>query len=231
MAAEFIVQGSRVTTKPHILLINPNSSEATTRMMVAIAERAARGHIAMAAATATRSPVMIVTAGELAASAAEVVEIGSAHDPACLGIIVSAFGDPGVEELRSRLDIPVTGICEASMRDAARGARRFGVATVTPDLLDAIADHARRLGLSDLYTGARCPVEAPLSLMTDQSALQEILGRKVEECIDLDGAHAVIIGGGPLGQAAESLRDRFAVPVLSPITSAIEQMLGLIAGS
>jgi len=214
--------------KPHILLVNPNSSEATTRMMRAIAERAAGAGIAVVGATATRSPAMIVTAGELAASAAEVVEIGSAHDAACVGIIVGAFGDPGAEELRSRVAVPVTGLCEASMLAASRGRRRFGVATTTPDLVDAIADHAHRLGLAGLYAGARCPVEDPASLTNDQSALVEVLARKVEECIDLDGARAVIIGGGPLGEAAESLRERFAFPVLSPIRSAMEHMQNLV---
>jgi allantoin racemase len=215
-------------TKPHILLVNPNSSEATTRMMLAIAERAAGGRIAVAGATATRSPAMIVTAGELAASAAEVVEIGSVHDAACAGIIVSAFGDPGLEELRSRVTIPVTGICEASMLAASVGGRRFGVATTTPDLVEAIADHAHRLGLSGLYTGARCPVEDPVFLTRDPSAIVEMLARNVEECTELDGARAVIIGGGPLGEAAESLRERFIFPVLSPIRSAMEHIQNLI---
>jgi allantoin racemase len=216
--------------KPHVLLINPNSSEATTRMMLAIAGRATGERIAVAGATATRSPAMIVTAAELADSAAEVVEIGSAHDAACAGIIVSAFGDPGIEELRSRVTIPVTGICEASMLEASLGGRRFGVATTTPDLVEAIAGHAHRLGLSGLYTGARCPVEDPLTLVKDQSALQEALAQKVRECVDLDGAGAVIIGGGPLGDAAESLRERFAFPVFSPVSSAIRRMQSLVAG-
>jgi allantoin racemase len=47
----------------------------------------------------------------------------------------------------------------------------------------------------------------------------------VEECMDLDGARAVIIGGGPLAEAAESLRERFTFPVLSPIRSAMEHTL------
>jgi Asp/Glu/hydantoin racemase len=38
----------------------------------------------------------------------------------------------------------------------------------------------------------------------------------------------VIIGGGPLGQAAEQLRTRFGKPVLGPIPCAVERVFGLI---
>ncbi|HTV67753.1 MAG TPA: aspartate/glutamate racemase family protein, partial [Rhizobiaceae bacterium] len=87
---------------PHILLINPNSSRATSEMMLAIARRVAAGRVAVVAATATRNPEMIVTARALEASVDEVVEMGLAHAPGCQGIIVSAYGDPGVNQLKER---------------------------------------------------------------------------------------------------------------------------------
>lgn len=54
----------------------------------------------------------------------------------------------------------------------------------------------------------------------------------VRECIELDGAEAVIIGGGPLGQAAEQLQPMFDTPIIAPIPCAMERVLGLLpAGS
>ncbi|WP_029002526.1 aspartate/glutamate racemase family protein [Azorhizobium doebereinerae] len=216
------------TTSP-VLLINPNSSCATTDMMLAIARRAAGGRTAVVSATATRGPAMIVTPGELDAAADEVVEIGLRHAAGCAGIIVGAFGDPGAETLQARAPVPVVGLCEASMLAAARGGRRFGVATVTPELADAIAGHARRLGLAGLYTGIRCSVGDPRSLAQDPARLHAALAEQVTACIDADGAEAVIIGGGPLGQAAETLQPLFTTPVLAPIPCAMERLLGLIA--
>jgi Asp/Glu/hydantoin racemase len=35
----------------------------------------------------------------------------------------------------------------------------------------------------------------------------------------------VIIGGGPLGQAAVGLAPRFKIPVIAPISTAVEQLL------
>lgn len=212
----------------HILLINPNSSQATSSMMLAIAERAVTGSLAVAVATARRNPQMIVTPQQLTAAADEVIEIGAAHGDGCLGIIVSAFGDPGLAALKARVDIPVVGICEASMIEAARNGRTFGVATTTPELIEAIDERALDLGLAGQYTGIRCTQGDPLALAGDELRLREALGEAVRQCIELDGAEAVIIGGGPLGQAAEQLQPHFATPIIAPIPCAVERVLGLM---
>lgn len=212
----------------HILLINPNGSHATSDMMQAIARKAATGRMAVAAATATRNPPMIINGAQLEASAEQVVEIGCNHDDECKGIVVSAFGDPGLAALRERVDVPVVGICEASMIEASQGGRRFGVATSTPDLTEAIAQRASDLGLAHLYTGIRCTPGDPIAVAGDELLLRQTLGDAVRECIELDGAEAVIIGGGPLGQAAEQLQPLFDTPVIAPIPCAIERIIGML---
>lgn len=221
------------TDTAHILLINPNSSVATSRMMRDIAQRAAGARMAVVEATASRSPAMIITQEELEAAAAEVVEIGLAHLAAhgsdCVGIIVAAFGDPGLEALQAGAPVPVVGICEASMLAAAQGGRRFAVATVTPDLVAAIAAKAERHGLAALFTGTRCSGGNPRTLALDAERLAAALGYLVHACIAKDKAEAVIIGGGPLGEAAETLQPLFSVPVLAPIRCAVDLLLERIA--
>lgn len=209
----------------HLLLINPNSSLATSAMMQGIALDAAKGEVAVAVATATRAPPMIVTEAALNAAAQEVVEIGERHQSGCAGIIVGAFGDPGLDTLRQRVGVPVTGICEASMLEASDGGRRFGVATTTPGLKDAIERRANEAGLGDLLTSVRCTEGDPMALAGDAAAMLDALAQMVRRCVD-DGAEAVIIGGGPLGQAAEKLQGMFATPVIAPIPCAVAACLG-----
>src|SRR5262245_27995563 len=104
-------------------------------MMVAIARACVPGGIAVVGATAAQGPPMITTPAALDASADEVVAIGTRDVGAMSGIIVGAFGAPGLEALRRKVSIPAVGICEASMIEAAAGGRRFGVVTITPDLV------------------------------------------------------------------------------------------------
>jgi Asp/Glu/hydantoin racemase len=208
-----------------ILLINPNSSTATTTMMVNIAASCAPAGVTVVGASATRAPGMITDGAALAAAVHEVIEIGVKAAPDHSAIIVAAFGDPGLAQLRARLAIPVTGLCEAAMLEASAGGRRYGVATVTPDLVEAIDGRAADLGLGDWYAGIRLTHGDPLALAGDPQLLVERLADAVTACIEIDGARAVIIGGGPLGQAAVALAPRFTTPVIAPLPAAMRQLL------
>ncbi|MBW4090672.1 MAG: aspartate/glutamate racemase family protein [Proteobacteria bacterium] len=222
-----------------IVLINPNTSVATTAMMRAIAGATAPPGVAIAGITARRGVPMITEAAELAASAAEVEAIGLRYAGDADGIVVAAFGDPGLAALRRQIPIPVAGICEAAMREAAwpdgradrPTGRRFGVATITPGLAGPIAARARDLGLADLYTGIRLTEGAPAALAADPPALEAALAEAVDLCIRRDGAEAVVIGGGPLGAAAGALAERWAVPIIAPIPAAMRALLRAIGAA
>jgi Asp/Glu/hydantoin racemase len=211
-----------------ILLINPNSLEATTAMMVAIAKSVVTGGFDMVGATATRAPSMIVAPDALDAAAPEVEEIALAHRSSCDGIIVSAFGDPGLAGIKAAMKLPAVGIGESSMLEAAGGGRRFGVATTTPLLKAKIDARPDALGLRSHYTGTRFAEGDPEVLMRDPARLRAALAGAVEACIAQDGAEAVIIGGGPLGEAARELQPMFTVPVIAPIPSAVRRIIRLV---
>lgn len=210
------------------LLINPNSSRETTTLMVEIARANSPGDLAVIGATAKRAPRMIVTPEQLAGAAAEVVEIATREVAKVSGIVIAAFGDPGLQTLRKQVSIPVVGLCEASMLEAAAGGRRFGVATVTPDLAASIEGRAHDLGLKHLYTGIRLTHGDPVALTADAARLEESLGTAVAQCFEIDRAEAVIIGGGPLGQAAVALAKLFAQPIIAPIPAAIRQLVRMM---
>ena len=214
--------------RARILLINPNSSEATTTMMVAIARSAVADGFDVVGATARRAPAMIVSADALEAAASEVEEIARARGGECCGIIVSAFGDPGLTGIKAALKLPAVGIGESAMLEAAGNSRRFGVATTTPLLKAKIDALPETLGLRSLYTGTRFADGDPQELVRDPERLRAALAGAVEACISQDGAEAVIIGGGPLSEAARALQPMFTVPVIAPIPSAVRRIVRLV---
>ncbi len=197
--------------------------------MVAIAQQAVPSGVVVFGTTARCGVPMIVDAPSLQNAAAEVVELGALYAPRADGIIVAAFGDPGLDDLRTRVAVPVVGIAESAMRDAADSGRRFGVATVTPGLVDAIVGRATALGLQEHFTGVRLTESDPAALLANPAHLVAELGAAVALCIT-DGAKAVIIGGGPLGDAAAALAGQFAVPVIAPIPAAIRRLSQLVLG-
>ena len=140
-----------------LLLINPNTSARSTDMMVAVARHFLPSTAVIEGVSAERGVGMILDETGLAAAAEEVVRLGQARAAEFDGVVVAAFGNPGAERLRGLLPIPVVGIGEAAMREAASDGRRFGIATTTPNLVRAIEADVRALGLEAAFTGVRVP--------------------------------------------------------------------------
>ncbi|MFF2569358.1 aspartate/glutamate racemase family protein [Streptomyces sp. NPDC058084] len=248
-----------------MVLVNPNTSAATTRMMTALARRALTGTgLRVRGVTAADGPPMLTDPHALDAAVPFVVAAAHAALASgdCAALIVAAFGDPGVPELRGRglgrttgdttaydagagpgplgpraattpvpvpVPVPVVGIGEAALAEAAADGRRFGIATTTPRLAGSIAAHVERLGLASSYTGARFTAGAPERLAARPESLLAALEAAVRACVVRDGAEAVVIGGGPLGEAAEVLRSRLAVPVVAPVPAACRRIARMLA--
>ena len=204
-----------------VLLINPNSSEHTTRAMVEIAQDSARegaGRLSIDGITMTDVPAIITTPEALDAAAQAVAK--TLVQDVYAAIIVAAFGDPGLGALRQLLSMPAIGIAEASMREAAKAGRPFGIATTTPALHARIEARVDALGLRNSFVSVRFTDGDPFAVMGDVARLEAALAEAIEACT-ADGAQAVIIGGGPLALAARRLKHRVAVPLIEPIVSAV----------
>jgi allantoin racemase len=204
-----------------IVLVNPNTNAATTALMVAIARQHLAPSFELEGATATAGAPLITNEDQLRVAAAAVVGMAPSLANTSDGVIVSAFGDPGAEALRELLSIPVAGIAECAMREAAAGGRRFAVVTTTPALASTIASRAERLGLGRQLSSIRITDGPPDTLMADNMRLVVALERAARLAIDEDRAEAIIIGGGPLAAAAQELRDRFSTPIIEPIPAAV----------
>jgi len=213
-----------------LILVNPNTSQSTTAMMVDIALDAVDPGVSVDGMTAEFGVPLITHETALDEASRAVAALAPAiQDRKPSGVIVSAFGDPGLDVLRESLDCPVTGIAEAAMAEAAVDdtgqPRRFSVVTTTPLLAASIAARATRYGHGEVFAGVRLTPGDPATLMADPAAVTEALALTCEAAIRLDGAQALVIGGGPLALAARALRPRFIVPIIEPIPAAVRLAL------
>lgn len=205
-----------------LLLINPNTNAATTNMMRQIAQAAAPGGVVIDALSAPYGVPLITNAEALAQSAKAVQAMaGAIATTPPDGVIISAFGDPGLAGLRHRLSCAVTGIAEAGMAEAGSGRRPFAVVTTTPDLVSSITALAHAYGHGETMRGVAVTDGDVHAVMADHETLVEALAKACAHAIETMGAEALVIGGGPLGQAAQSLNLRFPVPVIAPIPAAV----------
>jgi allantoin racemase len=213
-----------------ILVINPNTSARTTEMMVSVAQPLVPSGFNIVGVSAAHGVPMIVNEFDLAASIIEVVRIGREKASGVGAIMVAAFGSSGADILRQTVRIPVIGIGEAAIMEAAAGERRFGIATTTPALVGSIEAGVRKLSLERNFTGVRLPDGDPLTLAASPAKQDAALIKASADCIELDGAEAVVIGGGPLSASAARLRHRFTNDIIEPVPAAIRYLLKHLAG-
>jgi Asp/Glu/hydantoin racemase len=207
-----------------LILVNPNTTAATTAAMVEIARAEAGPRAEIVGMTAPVGVGLITEPAALAEAADAVTGMADSLREAD-AVIVAAFGDPGLPMLRAVLPCPVTGIAEAGMAEAAQGGRRFAVVTTTPLLVESIAGLAAAYGHGG-FMGTYLTPGPPGPLMADPDLLAAALLDACTRAVREGGAEAVVIGGGPLAVAARRLAGQVAVPLIEPVPAAVRLSLG-----
>ncbi|MEM6974115.1 MAG: aspartate/glutamate racemase family protein [Pseudomonadota bacterium] len=205
----------------HLVLINPNTTRAFTADMVALAAQAAPDDVRVSGLTAKSGSPLITTHAEYDAAIAAVLalagDLGAAD-----AVIVSAFGDPGRDDLAQKVSVPVVGLAEAAFEIASCCRQgRFAVITTMGDLVDRTEALVRRHGHGERLASVRVTEGAPAALIADRSALIDAMAEIGAAAVREDGAEAIIIGGGPLASTAAALAKRLGVPVISPVEAAV----------
>lgn len=206
---------------PQILLINPNTNLQTSAMMVRLVQQQCPPDWQVHGITATEGVALITNPAELAVAAHQVRACWAqaAATRRWDGVVLACFADPALDWLRRTTGVPTIGIGEAAMRAASHNGQRFGIATTTPDLDSAMRAQAQQLGIAHLYTGAHYSAGPALALLEQPQVLQQQLHTAVQQCV-ADGAQQVVIGGGPLGQAALALASQVPIPLIAPLSAA-----------
>ena len=206
-----------------IALINPNTSTQATALMLASARQDLPAHVRVEGRTVRQGPALITHPKALDEAAHIVADYGV--EVAAEGfdaLIISGFGDPGLQALRQRVNIPVFGIAQASITEAAQGGRRYAIVTVTPDLHASLRQAADTHGCDGTLVSIRF-TDGPLAnVMTTPQHLEAALLAACEIAVTVDGAQVIVIGGGPLAQAAQAIAQQLHIPVIDPVASAMK---------
>lgn len=211
-----------------VLLINPNTNSTTTASMLAIARNAAPDWLQIEAMTAPEG-VGMITDTEALEQAGGVLSglIPFVRDQRWDGIVIAAYGDPALADLRAGLDCPVTGIGEASMMAAAQ-LGPFAIVTTTPDLCASILAMVARSGFESLCQGVFLTMGDAETVTRDAVVLEQRLEEACRKALVHAPLAAIIIGGGPLARAAQVLSPRLPVRLIEPVPTAIQRIADML---
>ena len=138
--------------------------------------------------------------------------------------------DPGVDECRELLHIPVLGLCETNLHLACMMGRRYGVITVNPKFTPRILENVRRYGLWQQMAAVELMRVTRLSSLAAgfvpgdaQAAILDQFRTAARSCL-AQGAEVLFPAGGTLMVLLSYLgiREVDGAPILDGIPSLIK---------
>jgi len=175
--------------------------------------------VSLEAKALVSGPPCVQTQADVDRAAPGVVELArDAQSSGYDGCLVYCFADPGVEEARRAVSIPVLGCAEPAILVAST-LGKVGILTVLKETEPLIARIAGRLGLAGTVVGIK-GVEVPVLEMGDTPRLAAALKEGAREVAGA-GAEVLVLGcTGMVGMACRLHDDLVAigmpVPVLEP---------------
>lgn len=219
-----------------LLVINPNISDDVTALIEAEALHSASPGTDLVVRTARYGVEYIETrfesliaAGAVAEVVAEYTRDGASVD----GVVVAAFGDPGMPALKELTDVPVIGITEAALCAAALQGHRFSIIAISHRIRPWYQDCVDRFGFGGRLASIRSINESLNGIASVQQDFKATLLALSQQAVTEDGADVVILAGAPLAGLARELRGQIPVPVVDGISAGIrmaEAVVGLQSG-
>src|SRR5690606_15426016 len=137
-----------------------------------------------------KSPPGIETDAHVAQVIPNILEAVSASDADA--IVLACFSDPGIAQVRARLDRPVVGIAEAAYLTALGLGTRFGIVSLGQSSIDRHLRYLKTLQFNGRLAGDRSIDMTVVQLMATD--VVETVSRTARLLRDADGADAVILG-------------------------------------
>lgn len=219
--------------KKRILILNPNKSEAMTTMMLHAALKVTNSDTELVGATASRGFEYISSRAEAQIAGQIVLEMIAERIDEIDGVVIAAFGDPGLSAARELFDLPVVGMAEASMLTACTLGQRFCFITFSTRLAPWYEESVKAVGLEQRFTGIHTPDESFNSVSNVKVELRLPL-EKIVERIGVQNSQGgcstdvAILAGAPLAGLATEIEGA-PVVLLDPIGAAVNMVGGLVS--
>lgn len=206
----------------HILLINPNTTEAITDLVVNNARIFASPGTVLSGATGRFGARYITTRAASAIAAHAALDAYAEHGAAADAVVLACFGDPGLAGLKEIAHQPVIGMAEAACLTAASLGRRFAIVTGGERWGPMLEEFVAGIGLADKLACVRTLAPTGADIARDPDGSLMLLADACTACVTAHGVDAIILGGAGLAGLAARISDRVAVPLVDGVGAAVK---------
>ena len=209
-----------------ILLINPNTTQHITDILVTQAQNVVGSFAQIEGRTAISGPAIIRSAEDNMAAERSIIEMACEHygyDAIILGVSM----DTALQIIRSKVDIPVVGMTEGGLFTACMMGQRLGCITLGSHLAPLYEQLSSSYGLGSRVIKWHAP---NISAAYEIGPNPEIIEALVKECnvlIDDFQADVIVLCAAVLTGYASLLKPRVRVPIVDAIEAAALQAISL----
>ncbi|MEO6943792.1 MAG: aspartate/glutamate racemase family protein [Lacisediminihabitans sp.] len=206
-----------------LLVVNPNTSEDVSRLIYSEATRIAGKGTEVLMRTAPYGVEYIETRLESLIAGNAVAQVIAEELEGVDGVVVAAFGDPGMPALKELVNVPVVGITEAALYTAALQGTRFSIIAISSRIKAWYRECVERNGLSSRLASIRSLKDPLTGIGSVQDDFADQLLALAEAAVAEDGADVIILAGAPLAGLARKIGGQLPVPVVDGIAAGVKQ--------
>lgn len=208
---------------PSLLIVNPNTTAAVTHTLASRAQALAPAGALTTALTARFGAPYI--SDELSAAVAghafvDALASAPARAAQATAVLLGCFGDPGLLAARQVCGVPVVGMAEAAMREAA-ALGPFAIVTgglQWPPMLERLA---ASLDLGGLLACTVAVDRSGAQLAAEPAQARVLLREACVQCLRSPTVRSIVVGGAALGGIAADLGPHLPVPLIDGVDSAL----------
>jgi len=209
-----------------LLLINPNTTAAVTDTVLQAARAVASPGTELVGVTGRFGAAYVASRAAYAIAAHAALDAWAAAEAAHKvapfdAVLLACFGDPGLEALQELSAVPVIGMADAAIRQAASQGRHFGIVTGGKNWDPMLREFVAARGLSSQLASIQTVVPTGGDIARNPNAAMSLLA---DACIAaaIEGAEIVILAGAGLAGLTPSLKDRVGVPLIDSVQAAMQ---------
>ncbi|MBN9249175.1 MAG: hypothetical protein BGO03_17875 [Mesorhizobium sp. 61-13] len=203
-----------------ILLINGNTSPATTEKGAAEARRIAGPDVEIVPVTADFGAGLILTRADNVLAAHAMMVALAKHHKGCDAVVIAVSTDTGLGALREISPIPVVGMTEAALLTACMMGGKFGMIVfdrrAEPVFREVVASH----GLTDRMAALKV-IDMTVADFADPTRIADLTVAAAKSLASEHGADSVIVTGGTMAGVAHKLQEQIPVPLIDGISCAV----------
>lgn len=216
-----------------LLLINPNTTQTMTDLMVREARKVLSEGVELTAVTGRFGGRYVASRVTYAIAGHATLEAYAEHGGDADAVALACFGDPALLALKEIAHQPVIGMAEAACLTAAAMGGRFAIVTGGERWGPMLREFVGVMGMSERLAFIQTVAPTGADIAREPERALAMLAEACHACVREHGADSVILGGAGLAGLAARIADKVPVPLIDSLGACVrmaEQLARTAAG-